>query len=47
MRLNSTVFNVEPATGGGYSPVDYVMNNVDGIHTYRAAARRCAWAPST
>ena len=49
IRLNSTVFNVEPATtGGGYSPVDYVMNNVDGIDSYagrrQGPARR---APST
>src|SRR3954453_5725383 len=34
VRVNSTVFNVEPADGGGYSPVDYVLNNVDGVYTY-------------
>ncbi len=39
IRLNSTVFKVEPATGGGYSPVDYVMNNVVGIHTYQGGGK--------
>jgi len=39
IRLNSTVFNVEPAGGGGYSPVDYVMNNVEGIHTYQGGGK--------
>src|SRR6185312_681253 len=33
MRLNSMVTNVEPVDGG-YSPVDYVLNNVDGIYSY-------------
>jgi spermidine dehydrogenase len=38
VRLNSTVFNVEPADRG-YSPVDYVMNNVEGIHQYQGGGK--------
>jgi spermidine dehydrogenase len=34
VRLNSTVFNVEPRDDKGYSPVDYVLNNVDGVYDY-------------
>jgi spermidine dehydrogenase len=39
IRLNSTVFAVEPADGGGYSPVDYVLNNVDGVYDYPAGGK--------
>ena len=39
IRLNSTVYNVESASGRGYSPVDYVVNDVDGIHTYQGGGK--------
>jgi spermidine dehydrogenase len=39
IRLNATVYNVEPTSGRGYSPVDYVMNDVDGIHTYQGGGK--------
>lgn len=31
IRLNATVYNVQPRGDGGYSPVDYVPNNVPGV----------------
>jgi len=42
IRLNSTVFNVVPRGDGGYSPVDYVPNNVQGVYQYQGggAAQR-------
>jgi spermidine dehydrogenase len=39
IRLNSTVYNVESASGRGYSPVDYVVNDVDGIHKYQGGGK--------
>jgi spermidine dehydrogenase len=39
IRLNSTVFNVEPTSDRGYSPVDYVLNNVDGIYDYQGGGK--------
>lgn len=39
IRLNSTAFNVEPRNDGSYSPVDYVLNNVDGVYDYPAGGK--------
>jgi spermidine dehydrogenase len=43
VRLNATVFNVEPAKRGDYSPVDYVLNPVPGQrgkHPHHKEGRR-------
>jgi spermidine dehydrogenase len=39
IRLNSTVYNVEPRSDGGYSPIDYVVNDVDGVLKYKAGGK--------
>jgi spermidine dehydrogenase len=39
IRLNATVYNVEASSGRGYSPVDYVMNDVEGIHKYQGGGK--------